>query len=114
MVGIISMHVLLFTCSRAATSQIMTAGSCTEGDVRLVGGENMFRGRVEVCLHGQWGTVCGESAAVWGGTSAQVVCRQLFNTVLGEFQLVAIYFCNFKGVHYFSTNRTSCSEWLLW
>ena len=84
----------------------MTAGSCTEGDVRLVGGGNMLMGRVEVCLQGQWGTVCGESAAVWGGTSVLVVCRQLFNSVLGEFQLVAIYLCNFKGIHYFYTNRT--------
>ena len=46
------------------------------GEVRLVYdgkiGEN--QGRVEICLRGKWGTICGDQ---WSFTDAEVVCRQL-------------------------------------
>ena len=53
---------------------------CSHGDVRLVGGSLEYEGRVEVCLHGSWGTVSGGFR--WSTLAAQVVCRQLgFNTI---------------------------------
>ena len=42
--------------------------------VRLMGGQNKFEGRVEVCQDGQWKTVCNDK---WGKKEARVVCRQL-------------------------------------
>ena len=45
-----------------------------EGDIRLVGGMNLWEGRVEVFLSNEWGTVYDYGA---DSNDARVVCRQL-------------------------------------
>ena len=42
--------------------------------VRLVGGRGTHEGRVEIFLHGEWGTVCDDW---WSINDANVVCKQL-------------------------------------
>ena len=42
--------------------------------MRLAGGNGENEGRVEICLAGQWGTICDRG---WGVNDATVICRQL-------------------------------------
>ena len=49
--------------------------SCdSHGAVRLRGSSSEYRGRVEICVNGVWGTVCDD---YWDYTDASVVCGQL-------------------------------------
>ena len=57
-----------------------TDGSCTNGKIRLVGGDTKYEGRVELCYDGVWGSVCPNS---WDSNDAKVVCRQLYNIAIG-------------------------------
>ena len=51
-----------------------TISSCSHGAVRLVNDQEIYEGRVEICLHGTWKTVCDD---YWGIFEAKVVCTQL-------------------------------------
>ena len=53
---------------------IIASSGCTTGDLRLVDGNNMFEGRVEICRDGVWGTV---TEFGWNFADARVTCRQL-------------------------------------
>ena len=57
---------------------------CTNGDVRLMGGNSASEGRVEICLNNQWGTICDDS---WDAQGATVLCRQLGYTFEGWLDL---------------------------
>ena len=60
------------------------AANCKNGDIQLVGGfqdSDAADGIVEICIDGQWGTVCDDQ--FWFA-DARVVCRQLNYSDLGE------------------------------
>ena len=63
---------------------------CIDGDIRLVGGDTEYEGRVEVCINRVWGTICSRSSHYywwwsygWGAPDSNVVCRQLGHMGLG-------------------------------
>ena len=66
-------------------------------------------GRVEVCLDGRWGTVCGDTTS-WGSNGALAVCRQLFGSDSGEVEFVTDNLAKgvTKCVCYSSTTRICC------
>ena len=47
---------------------------CSDGDIRLVGGETRSEGTVEICFDSLWGLI-DESG--WGIADAVVICREL-------------------------------------
>uniref|UniRef100_UPI00398F48C2 neurotrypsin isoform X2 n=1 Tax=Pristiophorus japonicus TaxID=55135 RepID=UPI00398F48C2 len=48
--------------------------NCKQGLVRLQGGENQHKGRIEVYVNGVWGMICNKN---WDNRDASVVCRHL-------------------------------------
>lgn len=61
---------------------ILVPANCTDGQIRLRGGLTQREGRVEICIDRVWGTICGNR---WDRYEAQVVCRQLGHSTLGEY-----------------------------
>ena len=61
--------------------------SCSDGEVRLRGSSNPLIGRVEICMNGTWGTICGDS---WKDGDARVVCRQLGHSSYGNYFFVYV------------------------
>eukprot|EP00731_Ephydatia_muelleri_P030942 Em0022g456a len=62
------------TYPQDASATCIEPPPCVNGSVRLQGGREQNEGRVELCIGGEWGTVCDQG---WNSTAAQVVCRQL-------------------------------------
>ena len=71
------------------TESTLESSGCSHGDIRLVNGETVYEGRVEICINKVWGTVCSTnstnfwSAYKWTSKDTNVVCRQLQHMGLG-------------------------------
>ncbi|XP_029312162.1 neurotrypsin-like [Cottoperca gobio] len=60
--------------SSQETNEVPVVAPSTGPLARLVGGSSRKEGRVEVYLHGDWGSICDSG---WNDLNAAVVCRQL-------------------------------------
>ena len=47
---------------------------CSHGDLRLVDGDTLSEGHVEICFNGSYKLICGHQ---WDILDARVACRQL-------------------------------------
>ena len=50
------------------------ASTCRHGDVRLYGGYSKSDGLAEICINGQWTTICYQG---WNEVNSIKFCRQL-------------------------------------
>ena len=72
---------------------------CNNGDIRLVGGNTQYEGRVEVCWNEVWGTVCHD---YWSTQDGIVACRQLgFSTTGWIFTLSTLVLSTNEEVVYY-------------
>ena len=71
----------LWSVNSPAPPNATLPSECENGNVRIVNGSVANEGRVELCFHGRWGTVCSDT---WNSTDAGVVCTQLGYARQGE------------------------------
>ena len=75
---------------------MFTEATCEDdehGAVRLVGERFAHGGRVEVCMNGNWGTVCRHG---WTYDNTYVVCRQLGYKSRSE--LPSLFMCHINTI----------------
>ena len=95
-------------------SLYVAAQNCTNETVRLVDGPVESAGRVEICINGVWGTVCGWDYYDWNNNDARVVCRQLgYNVDTNEGDLF-IHFHLDKDWWYSKESDVTCVVKLFW
>ena len=72
-----------FFCSHFEDVGVGCEPGCEDGQLKLVDGDVVTEGRLEICSNGMWGTVCDNTAS-WGIHEARVVCQQLGFPTTGE------------------------------
>ncbi len=74
---------------------------CVNGNIRLVDGSVPSEGRIEICIHNSWGTVCHNG---WDYNDANVLCGQLGYQRYGTIVLGHVY----VHVHVYAVYSCRC------
>ena len=60
---------------------------CAYGELRLIGGTNELEGRLEVCIDGQFGSICDD---FWSVADANTACLQMGFAGVGKHTQIII------------------------
>ena len=82
--------------------------NCTDGDVRLVGGQTDNEGSVQICYNNAWTYLC--SGWYWYTTEANVLCGQLGFSSYGKITKLVIYIYICIGSVAYSYNQFNAPE----
>ena len=63
-----------YRCIIFVTALTTQFANCSDGELRLMDGNDGTNGRVEICINNAWGSVCDSG---FSQEEATVVCRQL-------------------------------------
>ena len=66
-------QVLYLIAGACMLFELLDSGTYTEGAVRLADGVLEQEGRVEVCIDGVWGSICGTG---WDAIDGYVLCKK--------------------------------------
>jgi len=78
---ILVMVLILHGICKYFAAPLVSIDNCEEGAVRLINGQNVREGLVQVCINQAWGTVCSNLFSV---SEAEVVCSQMNFERTGE------------------------------
>ena len=91
----------------AIISSFVLILGCSHGSIRLRDGTASMNGRVEVCLNGDWGTVCDDG---WTTIDANVACRQLGYSGSGGLQCLLFRNMDYAHTFLFLADATAYSD----
>ena len=75
---------------------IQFLASCSDGDLKLVGGSVASEGRLEICFDKRWTTIDGDG---WTLPDTQVACKQLGYPTSGQFLAYLCEICMLIWIH---------------